>query len=67
MPFANRSRRMVALKQTRPRADLAPTLFAAWRDLWRCAPDEDRRDVIALIVGTPSMLAVFAIVWVMLP
>lgn len=44
-----------------------PTLFTACRDLWRSAPDDFRRDTVAMFLLSPLLLGIAAIAWVMLP
>ena len=60
-PFA------AVLQQPRQRPASTPSLFAAWRDLWRSTPADIRRDVITLFGITPMLVEAFILAWVMLP
>jgi hypothetical protein len=67
MHLPNHSQFRAALHQPRPQPASTPSLFAAWRTVWREAPAEARRDVLCLALMTPAMLIVFAAVWWMTP
>lgn len=49
------------------RPAVKPSTLAAWRDLWRTAPREVRRDFLALTAATPVLLGAFAALWIMVP
>lgn len=44
-----------------------PPTLAAWRELWRTAPREVRKDFLNLTAATPVLLGAFAALWIMVP
>ena len=67
MHLPNHSQFGAALQQPRQRPASTPTLFAAWRAVWREAPADVQRDLLRLAFMTPAMLEVFVLVWWMTP
>jgi hypothetical protein len=67
MHLPDHSQFSAGLHQPRLRPTSTPSLFAAWRALWREAPAEMRRNVLRLTFMTPAILEVFALIWWMSP
>lgn len=63
MHLPDHSQFSAGLHQPRPQPASTPSLFAAWRAVWREAPDEARLDLLRLALMTPAMLNVFVLLW----
>ncbi|SFG09055.1 hypothetical protein SAMN05518801_10770 [Novosphingobium sp. CF614] len=55
-----------AIEAARPGTG-APSLVEAWSALWRETPDRDKRDLLALFLAAPAIMAAGAMLWAMLP
>lgn len=67
MHLTNHSHFGAVLQQPRRQSASTPPLLTAWRELWRSAPADVRRDTVALFCWTPTLLEAFVAAWVMLP
>lgn len=67
MHLTNHSHFGAVLQQPRRQSASTPPLLTAWRDLWRSAPADVRRDTVELFQLMPLILEAFVAAWVMLP